>query len=35
MRHNSVLIALLAGASLLGACAEKSGEETVERAFQE
>jgi Flp pilus assembly protein TadD len=35
MRHNSVLIALLTGASLLGACGEKSAEETVERAFQD
>lgn len=35
MRHNSVLIALFAGATLLSACAEKSGEETVERAFQD
>jgi Flp pilus assembly protein TadD len=35
MRHNSVLIALLAGASLLGACTGKSADETVERAFQD
>lgn len=35
MRHNSVLIALFAGATLLSACTEKSGEETVERAFQD
>jgi Flp pilus assembly protein TadD len=35
MRHNSVLIVLFAGATLLSACTEKSGEETVERAFQD
>ncbi|WP_298857870.1 tetratricopeptide repeat protein [uncultured Sulfitobacter sp.] len=35
MRHNSVLAALLAGATFLSACAEQSGEETVERAFQD
>ncbi|KIN73403.1 tetratricopeptide repeat protein [Sulfitobacter guttiformis] len=35
MRHNSVLIALFMGATLLSACSEKSGEETVERAFQD
>ena len=35
MRQSSVLIALFAGATLLSACTEKSGEETVERAFQD
>ena len=35
MRHHSVLIAFFAGATLLSACGEKSGEETVERAFQD
>ena len=35
MRHNSVLVALLAGATFLSACAEQSGKETVERAFQD
>lgn len=35
MRHHSVLIALFAGATFLSACTEKSGEETVERAFQD
>jgi Flp pilus assembly protein TadD len=35
MRHHSVLIALFAGATLLSACGEQSGEETVERAFQD
>ncbi len=35
MRHNTVLISLLAGATLLAACAEKSADETVERAFQD
>ncbi len=35
MRHHSVLIALLAGATFLSACGEQSGEETVERAFQD
>lgn len=35
MRHNSVLLALLAGATFLSACAEQSGKETVERAFQD
>ncbi len=35
MRQNSVLIALFAGATLLSACTEKTGEETVERAFQD
>ena len=35
MRHHSVLIALFAGATLLFACAEQTGEETVERAFQD
>ncbi len=35
MRHKSVLISLLAGATMLAACAEKSAEETVERAFQD
>ena len=35
MRHNSVLLALLAGATLISACAEQSGKETVERAFQD
>ncbi|KEJ88247.1 tetratricopeptide repeat protein [Sulfitobacter donghicola] len=35
MRHKSVLISLLAGASMLAACAEQSAEETVERAFQD
>ena len=35
MRHNSVLVALLAGAIFLSACAEQSGKETVERAFQD
>lgn len=35
MRRNSVLLALLAGATFLSACAEQSGKETVERAFQD
>jgi Flp pilus assembly protein TadD len=35
MRHTTVLISLLAGATMLAACAEKSAEETVERAFQD
>jgi Flp pilus assembly protein TadD len=35
MRHSSVLISLLAGAAMLTACTEKSGDETVERAFQD
>lgn len=35
MRHNSVLIALIAGTSILSACAEQSADETVERAFQD
>jgi len=35
MRHSSVLISLVAGLALLSACAEKSAEETVERAFQD
>lgn len=35
MRHYSVLISLLAGAAMLAACTEKSGEETVQRAFQD
>lgn len=35
MRYNSVLVALLAGATFLSACAEQSGKETVERAFQD
>jgi Flp pilus assembly protein TadD len=35
MRHNSVLIALFSGAMLLSACGEKTGEETVERAFKD
>jgi len=35
MRHHSVLISLLAGVAILTACTEKSGEETVERAFQD
>ncbi|WP_299028754.1 tetratricopeptide repeat protein [uncultured Sulfitobacter sp.] len=35
MRHHSVLISLLAGATMLAACAEQNAEETVERAFQD
>lgn len=35
MRHISVLSALLMGASIISACTEKSGEETVQRAFQD
>jgi len=35
MRHHSVLISLLAGVALLTACTQKSGEETVQRAFQD
>lgn len=35
MRHNTVLISLLAGATMLAACAGKSADETVERAFQD
>lgn len=35
MRHHSVLISLLVGASMLAACAEQNAEETVERAFQD
>ena len=35
MRQNPVLIALFAGATVLAGCAEKSAEETVERAFQD
>lgn len=35
MRHNSVLSALLVGATMLAACTEKSAEETVERAFND
>lgn len=35
MRHNTVLISLLVGATMLAACAEKSADETVERAFQD
>jgi Flp pilus assembly protein TadD len=35
MRHNSVLTALVLGVTFLSACTEKSGEETVERAFQD
>ncbi|MBB3992869.1 Flp pilus assembly protein TadD [Sulfitobacter undariae] len=35
MRHISVLSALLMGVSIISACTEKSGEETVERAFQD
>lgn len=35
MRHHSVLISLLAGATMLAACAEKSAEETVNRAFKD
>jgi Flp pilus assembly protein TadD len=35
MRHISVLTAVLAGATLLVGCTEKSGEETVQRAFQD
>ena len=35
MRHTSVLIALFTGATLISACTEQSGEETVERAFQD
>lgn len=35
MRHNSVLSALLLGATFLTACAEQSADETVERAFQD
>lgn len=35
MRHISVLSALLMGVSMISACTEKSGEETVERAFQD
>ncbi len=35
MRHPHVLSALLAGAVFLSACAEKSADETVERAFQD
>lgn len=35
MRHNSVLSALLLGATFLAACAEQNADETVERAFQD
>lgn len=35
MRHTSVLSALLVGATMLAACTQQSGEETVERAFQD
>jgi Flp pilus assembly protein TadD len=35
MRHNTVLISLFVGATMLAACAEKSADETVERAFQD
>jgi Flp pilus assembly protein TadD len=35
MRHNTVLISLFVGATMLAACAEKSADETVERAFKD
>ena len=35
MRHISVLSALVMGVSMISACTEKSGEETVQRAFQD
>lgn len=35
MRHYSVLTALVMGATILSACSQQSGEETVERAFQD
>ncbi|MEQ6248639.1 tetratricopeptide repeat protein [Sulfitobacter sp. HNIBRBA3233] len=35
MRHFSVLSTVFAGALLLGACSEKSADETVERAFKD
>ncbi|MBW4707647.1 tetratricopeptide repeat protein [Roseobacter sp. YSTF-M11] len=35
MRHPNLLSACLAGAVLLAGCAEKDGDETVERAFQD
>lgn len=35
MRHKSVLIALIAGTSILAACGERNADETVERAFKD
>ncbi|UWR23394.1 lipopolysaccharide assembly protein LapB [Sulfitobacter sp. S190] len=35
MRHPFILSALIAGASVLSACGEQDGSETVERAFQD
>ncbi len=35
MRHPSVLITLLAGVTMIAACTEQSGQETVERAFKD